>query len=141
MAVNMQMTVEGGSELLEKLRQLTGGPNRAVERGILEEAAMVIVNAAKSNAARYHRTGRLEEKITISRRVIRQNGASIRMGVPRFQGVGYGTPLEWGHVNRNGTFTRPRPFMQNAYEENKAEAYGIIREGLREEIIKRGGEA
>lgn len=131
------MTVEGMGELMERLREKQGAAAAAIERGLLERAAEPILADARENV--HVRTGRLKGKIMVTKLRRTGSGAYVKIGVPRGEGVAYGIPLEWGHVNRDGSITAPKPFMQTAYASQKDAAYQIIRDGLREAVMEGGG--
>ncbi len=133
------MTLSGMQQVLDELRRRQGLVKDDPMKLILEEAAAPIKEDAVRRAAAHHRTGRLEEKITILPAKRNKGRVYVKIGVPRFAGVGYAIPLEWGHINRDGSITAPAPFMQPAYESQKETAYLRIRQGLEEQIIKAGG--
>ena len=134
----VRMDMAGMDALLKNIQRMAGPNAAAIEERVLREAAEPIL--AEAQKLVNVRTEKLKGKITVSKvRRIKGSGSSIKIGVPRNAGVAYGIPLEWGHVNRDGTVTAPRPFMWPAYVAKKDEAYGIIRDGLRDELLKGGG--
>ena len=108
-----------------------------VEKAALEKAAAVVAEEARSLAP--EKTGRVKENIVTAKAKIDGSTAHIKIGVSKDRSLAYAVPLEWGHVNRNGTVTMPRSFIGAAYEAKKAEAYDIIRDSIREAVERRLG--
>lgn len=136
----MAMEYWGADALVVRLREISYSASRAVEGDILKAAASLILEDAKSRLERHRRTGKLEGALAIfSGRRDASGRSEIKVGLPRNRGVAYGIPLEWGHINRDGTVTPPYPYLYPAYESKKSEAYALIRDGLKAAILKGGG--
>ena len=112
------------------------GAGAPVARRILEAAAQPIHQQLKANAAKDPKiiTGVLNRSIRIGPvKKRRKSGKSITIGVHRKEeGAYYATPVEYGH---GGPAPAPaHPFIRPAYDTRADEAYGIIRDGLRDAI-------
>ena len=112
------------------------GAGAPVARRILEAAAQPIHRQMKANASRDPKiiTGVLNRSIRIGPvKKRRKSGKSITIGVHRKEeGAYYATPVEYGH---GGPAPAPaHPFIRPAYDSRADEAYGIIRDGLRDAI-------
>ena len=112
------------------------GAGAPVARRILEAAAQPIHQQMKANASKDPKiiTGVLNRSIRIGPvKKRRQSGKSITIGVHRKEeGAYYATPVEYGH---GGPAPAPaHPFIRPAYDTRADEAYGIIRDGLRDAI-------
>ena len=112
------------------------GPGAPVARRILEAAAQPIHQQMKANASEDPQiiTGVLNRSIRIGPvKKRRKSGKSITIGVHRKEeGAYYATPVEYGH---GGPAPAPaHPFIRPAYDTRADEAYGIIRDGLRDAI-------
>ena len=112
------------------------GAGAPVARRILEAAAQPIHQQMKANASEDPQiiTGVLNRSIRIGPvKKRRQSGKSITIGVHRKEeGAYYATPVEYGH---GGPAPAPaHPFIRPAYDTRADEAYGIIRDGLRDAI-------
>ena len=113
-----------------------GGAGAPVARRILEAAAQPIHQQMKANASKDPKiiTGVLNRSIRIGPvKKRRKSGKSITIGVHRKEeGAYYATPVEYGH---GGPAPAPaHPFIRPAYDTRADEAYGIIRDGLRDAI-------
>ena len=112
------------------------GAGAPVARRILEAAARPIHQQMKANASKDPKiiTGVLNRSIRIGPvKKRRKSGKSITIGVHRKEeGAYYATPVEYGH---GGLAPAPaHPFIRPAYDTRADEAYGIIRDGLRDAI-------
>ena len=112
------------------------GAGAPVARRILEAAAQPIHQQMKANASKDPKiiTGVLNRSIRIGPvKKRRKSGKSITIGVHRKEeGAYYATPVEYGH---GGPAPAPaHPFIRPAYDTRADEAYGIIRDGLRDAI-------
>ena len=112
------------------------GAGAPVARRILEAAARPIHQQMKANASKDPKiiTGVLNRSIRIGPvKKRRRSGKSITIGVHRKEeGAYYATPVEYGH---GGPAPAPaHPFIRPAYDTRADEAYGIIRDGLRDAI-------
>lgn len=112
------------------------GAGAPVARRILEAAAQPIHQQMKANASKDPKiiTGVLNRSIRIGPvKKRRKSGKSITIGVHRKEeGAYYATPVEYGH---GGPAPAPaHPFIRPAYDARADEAYGIIRDGLRDAI-------
>ena len=112
------------------------GAGAPVARRILEAAAQPIHPQMKANASKDPQiiTGVLSRSICIGPvKKRRKSGKSITIGVHRKEeGAYYATPVEYGH---GGPAPAPaHPFIRPAYDTRADEAYGIIRDGLRDAI-------
>ena len=112
------------------------GAGAPVARRILEAAAQPIHRQMKANASKDPKiiTGVLNRSIRIGPvKKRRRSGKSITIGVHRKEeGAYYATPVEYGH---GGPAPAPaHPFIRPAYDTRADEAYGIIRDGLRDAI-------
>ena len=112
------------------------GAGAPVARRILEAAAQPIHRQMKANASKDPKiiTGVLNRSIRIGPvKKRRKSGKSITIGVHRKEeGAYYATPVEYGH---GGPAPAPaHPFIRPAYDTRADEAYGIVRDGLRDAI-------
>ena len=112
------------------------GAGAPVAHRILEAAAQPIHQQMKANASKDPKiiTGVLNRSIRIGPvKKRRKSGKSITIGVHRKEeGAYYATPVEYGH---GGPAPAPaHPFIRPAYDTRADEAYGIIRDGLRDAI-------
>ena len=112
------------------------GAGAPVARRILEAAAQPIHRQMKANASKDPKiiTGVLNRSIRIGPvKKRRKSGKSITIGVHRKEeGAYYATPVEYGH---GGPAPAPaHPFIRPAYDTRADEAYGIIRDGLRDAV-------
>ena len=112
------------------------GAGAPVARRILEAAAQPIHQQMKANASKDPKiiTGVLNRSIRIGPvKKRRKSGKRITIGVHRKEeGAYYATPVEYGH---GGPAPAPaHPFIRPAYDTRADEAYGIIRDGLRDAI-------
>ena len=112
------------------------GAGAPVARRILEAAAQPIHRQMKANASKDPQiiTGVLSRSICIGPvKKRRKSGKSITIGVHRKEeGAYYATPVEYGH---GGPAPAPaHPCIRPAYDTRADEAYGIIRDGLRDAI-------
>ena len=112
------------------------GVGAPVARRILEAAAQPIHQQMKTNASKDPKiiTGVLSRSIRIGPvKNRRKSGKSITIGVHRKEeGAYYAMPVEYGH---GGPAPAPaHPFIRPAYDTRADEAYGIIRDGLRDAI-------
>ena len=112
------------------------GAGAPVARRILEAAAQPIHQQMKANASKDPKiiTGVLNRSIRIGPvKKRRKSGKSITIGVHRKEeGAYYATPVEYGH---GGPAPAPaHPYIRPAYDTRAEEAYGIIRDGLRDAI-------
>ena len=112
------------------------GAGAPAARRILEAAARPIHQQMKANASKDPKiiTGVLNRSIRIGPvKKRRKSGKSITIGVHRKEeGAYYATPVEYGH---GGPAPAPaHPFIRPAYDTRADEAYGIIRDGLRDAI-------
>lgn len=112
------------------------GAGAPVARRILEEAARPIHRQMKANASKDPQiiTGVLSRSIRIGPvKKRRKSGKSITIGVHRKEeGAYYATPVEYGHGGPAPAAAHP--FIRPAYDTRADEAYGIIRDGLRDAI-------
>lgn len=135
---NVRMDIEGWEFVQEDLREVMGPHYIGAARRALAAAAEPIKQKAIEDAP--EKTGRLGGAIVTSRIKTVGKGrggngyAYIKIGILHGSGAAYGIPVEFGHVNQDGSFTAPRPFMRPAYESQKAAAYAILREELAREI-------
>src|ERR1700750_2589732 len=92
--------ITGLRELQKALKDIDGESQKAL-RGVLNDAAALVVSRAKANAPA--RTGALQQSIRVSssQREARVSGGSAK--VPYFGAVEYG-----GHVGRNRATVLPR---------------------------------
>ena len=112
------------------------GAGAPAARRILEAAAKPIHQQMKANASRDPQiiTGVLNRSIRIGPvKKRRKSGKSITIGVHRKEERAYyATPVEYGH---GAPAPAPaHPFIRPAYDTRADEAYGIIRDGLRDAI-------
>ena len=133
--MGVQMEVTGLRQITNALRAyVEDWP--AVERAALEKAGALVLEAAKEKVPA--RTGFLESNLVVTKvKQGRDATAYIQVGVNRNKGAAYGIPVEFGHVNHDGTITSPISFIGAAYEEKKAEAYDLIKATILEEMTKR----
>ena len=137
----MSLDTDGFDNLMTDIagmasRMDADGAGAPVARRILEAAAQPIHQQMKANASRDPQiiTGVLNRSIRIGPvKKRRQSGKSITIGVHRKEeGAYYATPVEYGH---GGPAPAPaHPFIRPAYDTRADEAYGIIRDGLRDAI-------
>ena len=137
----MPLDTQGFDGLASDIAGMAGrmdadGAGAPVARRILEAAAQPIHQQMKANASKDPKiiTGVLNRSIRIGPvKKRRQSGKSITIGVHRKEeGAYYATPVEYGH---GGPAPAPaHPFIRPAYDTRADEAYGIIRDGLRDAI-------
>lgn len=139
----VRMDIEGWDALTARLKEVAGAAYTAEARGILERAAEPIAEEARRIV--HKRSHTIEKAIFVSRVKLKgrnkdgEGYACIKIGVRRNVGAGGAMPLEWGHINKDGTVTAPYAFIGPAYDSQKALAYSIIKQGLRDAIFKAGG--
>ena len=137
----MPVNTEGFAELVGQIEKMAHQLNTDEEgaptaKRILQAAAQPIHQQMKANASRDPQiiTGVLNRSIRIGPvKKRRKSGKSITIGVHRKEeGAYYATPVEYGH---GGPAPAPaHPFIRPAYDTRADEAYGIIRDGLRDAI-------
>lgn len=137
----MPLETQGFDGLASDIAGMAGrmdadGAGAPVARRILEAAARPIHQQMKANASKDPKiiTGVLSRSIRIGPvKKRRKSGKSITIGVHRKEeGAYYATPVEYGH---GGPAPAPaHPFIRPAYDTRADEAYGIIRDGLRDAI-------
>ena len=137
----MSLDTDGFDSLMTDIagmasRMDADGAGAPVARRILEAAAQPIHQQMKANASKDPKiiTGVLNRSIRIGPvKKRRKSGKSITIGVHRKEeGAYYATPVEYGH---GGPAPAPaHPFIRPAYDTRADEAYGIIRDGLRDAI-------
>ena len=137
----MPLDTQGFDGLASDIAGMAGrmdadGAGAPAVRSILEAAARPIHQQMKANASRDPKiiTGVLSRSIRIGPvKKRRQSGKSITIGVHRKEeGAYYATPVEYGH---GGPAPAPaHPFIRPAYDTRADEAYGIIRDGLRDAV-------
>lgn len=129
-----KMEIDGWDELASRMKEMAGPEYIGRAQKILVAAAQPVADEARRLVR--VRTGNIKNAIMVTR--VKHRGkwhgsdgyAYIKIGVP--QSANGAIPLEHGHINRDGTVTPPHPFIWPAYESQKAEAYRIIRDGVRE---------
>lgn len=136
---NVKMEFTGWDDLAHELRDMVGGRYIGAVRNGLVEAAKPVEEEARRLVR--IRSGTVFRAIYTSRVVVhsiasKEGYAYIKISVRRFQGAGGAIPLEYGHVNPDGSFTPPYSFMLPAYETKKEEAYEILRDKIRDAIIQ-----
>ena len=137
----MPLDTQGFDGLASDIAGMAGrmdadGAGAPAVRRILEAAAQPIHRQMKANASKDPKiiTGVLNRSIRIGPvKKRRKSGKSITIGVHRKEeGAYYATPVEYGH---GGPAPAPaHPFIRPAYDTRADEAYGIIRDGLRDAI-------
>ena len=137
----MPVNTEGFAELVGQIEKMAHRLNTDEEgapttKRILQAAAQPIHQQMKANASKDPKiiTGVLNRSIRIGPvKKRRKSGKSITIGVHRKEeGAYYATPVEYGH---GGPAPAPaHPFIRPAYDTRADEAYGIIRDGLRDAI-------
>ena len=137
----MPLDTDGFDSLMTDIASMASrmdadGAGAPVARRILEAAAQPIHQQMKANASKDPKiiTGVLNRSIRIGPvKKRRRSGKSITIGVHRKEeGAYYATPVEYGH---GGPAPAPaHPFIRPAYDTRADEAYGIIRDGLRDAI-------
>ena len=137
----MPLDTQGFESLASDIAGMAGrmdadGAGAPAARRILEAAAQPIHRQMKANASKDPQiiTGVLNRSIRIGPvKKRRKSGKSITIGVHRKEeGAYYATPVEYGH---GGPAPAPaHPFIRPAYDTRADEAYGIIRDGLRDAI-------
>lgn len=128
------MKLEGLSDLVEGLQELSKATATNVQKRALKEAADPIEADAKRNAP--HRTGLLEARINISSKLsprqrasaVKESKVEVYVGPPS---MARGIVAEFGSVKQ-----APQPFMRPAWDANKRTAFLRIRDILAEEIEK-----
>lgn len=133
-ATKMSFKVEGLSDLIAGLDELTKATATNVQKRALKEAADPMEQYAKSKAPK--RTGLLEERINISSKLSpRQRSLSpkaakveVYVGPPS---MARGIVAEFGSVKQS-----PHPFMRPAWDANKRGALETIKDILKAEIEK-----
>ena len=137
----MPLDTQGFDGLASDIAGMAGhmdadGAGAPAARRILEAAARPIHQQMKANASKDPQiiTGVLNRSIRIGPvKKRRRSGKSITIGVHRKEeGAYYATPVEYGH---GGPAPAPaHPFIRPAYDTRADEAYGIIRDGLRDAV-------
>ena len=137
----MPLDTQGFDGLASDIAGMAGrmdadGAGAPVASRILEAAAQPIHQQMKANASKDPQiiTWVLNHSIRIGPvKKRRKSGKSITIGVHRKEeGAYYATPVEYGH---GGPAPAPaHPFIRPAYDTRADEAYGIIRDGLRDAI-------
>lgn len=141
----MPFNTEGFAELVGQIEKMAHQLNTDEEgaptaKRILQAAAQPIHQQMKANASHDPKiiTGKLHGAINIGKVKRRRNGGqNITIGVHRKD---WDEPeyvpayVEYGH---GGPAPAPaHPYIRPAYDTRQNEAYGIIRDGLLNEIIK-----
>jgi HK97 gp10 family phage protein len=132
MAVTIKL--EGLSDLIDGLSELTKATSTNVQKRALKEAADPIETFAKQAAPR--RTGFLQASINISSKLSpRQRASSVKeskvevyVGPPSME---RGIIAEFGSVKQT-----PHPFMRPAWDSNKRTAFLTMKNILADEIEK-----
>jgi HK97 gp10 family phage protein len=126
--------MEGLSELLEGLQELTKATATNVQKRVLKDAAVPFEQTAKAKAPR--RTGHLAESIDISTKLSprqksdlqKESKIEIYVG-PR--SMARAIVQEFGSVNQSA-----QPYMRPAWDANKKSAIDGITKALADEIEK-----
>lgn len=136
--MGVRMEIDGLRQVTNAVRQLCDDAPE-IEKRALQKAADMVVDAARANTPVL--TGLAASEITATKvaKGINDGSTSVKVGVRRNKGVAYVVPLEWGHLNPDGSITPPAAFMARTYEEKKAEAYDIIRQSIGDELKGRFG--
>lgn len=126
--------VEGLSELLDGLEELSKATAKNVMRRALNKAADPIQQAAERNAPVL--TGALQRSIIVSDKLSRRQRSLYQKSskIEVFVGPGalaQATMQEFGTTNN-----RPQPFLRPAWMENWRKALSLISEELANEIEK-----
>jgi HK97 gp10 family phage protein len=129
-----QVTVEGLSDSLDALEELSKATQTNVQKRALLKAAQPIVDAAKSNAPVL--SGTLRDRIDVGTKLSKSQKSSYEKGSKVEVYIGP-PPLVQAITSEFGTFQEsPRPFMRPAWDGNKDNALEIIRKELGVEIEK-----
>lgn len=124
--------IEGLSELVDGLNELSAASATNVQKRTLTAAARPIQNAAQSLAP--FRTGLLKRKIAVSSRLssrqqrsrTKESNVEVYIGPPS---MARAIVAEFGSVKQV-----PQPFMRPAWDANKRTAFDSIRDILADEI-------
>jgi len=135
--MGVKMEVGGFQQAQAALRAIEENYPK-VEKLALENAAAVFEAEVRSRVP--SRTGAVALEIKTTKvKSGRDGGGEIRVGVGRNKGVAYAVPLEWGHINRDGSVTAPRSFIGASYEAKKAEAYEAMKQTIKDHLASLGG--
>jgi HK97 gp10 family phage protein len=126
--------IEGLSDLLDGLQELTKATATNVQKRALKDAAEPIERDAKAKAPR--RTGFLEQSIDIGTKLTARQKSKLEKGSKIEIYVGpksmpRAIVQEFGSVNQ-----APNPYMRPAWDANKKPALDLISKELAEEIEK-----
>lgn len=129
----VSVKVEGLSELIAGLEELTKATATNVQKRALKEAAAPIEADAKLKAPRL--TGLLQRSIDIGSKLSPRQRSSpklskveVYVGPPSME---RGIVAEFGSVKQS-----PKPFMRPAWDANKTKALATIKDNLKTEIDK-----
>ena len=139
----MPVETQGFNELIGDIRQMAeridaSGDGAHATRKILESAAVPIEEQMKANASSDPQilTGKLHGAIStgnVKKRA--RSGLTITIGVHRKDwddGDYYPAFVEFGHGGPRPA--PPHPYVRPAFDARQDEAFGIIRDGLLEEL-------
>lgn len=133
------MELQGFDDLRNDLTNMAGelefgeGVTRALEAGAVPIEQQMLANASKDPAII---TGALHGSIHTGKvKKRRMGGKAITIGVHHKEhSAYYSNPVEFGH---GGPAPAPaHPFVRPAFDTRSEEAYGIMRDVLREELRK-----
>lgn len=130
----IDFTADGGEELQEYLSRYRKLPERQGVKKAMEYAGDLIAFAAKRKV--HTMSGDLKEGIGVKTSA----GAKTITVTVTSGGERYAAPLEHGHVpsgwNKGDQYVLPQPFMWPAFEENKRDAYDMIKSAVSEAVKK-----
>jgi HK97 gp10 family phage protein len=129
----MTATVTGANEIDQVLRSLGPALSHPILQKAHERAATPLVNAAHLLAP-VGRTGNLADSIGVTKPSLKRVNVSGEINVgPRRGGMhkGYHAHLvEYGKTNRDGSRSKPKPFMEPAFERTKDDVLGKINQEI-----------
>ena len=135
----MPLKMQGADDLRDDLKNMTAnlefgvGVNRALEAGAAPIEQQMLANAASDPKII---TGALHDSIHTGKvKKRRMGGKAITIGVHhKEKGAYYANPVEAGH---GGPAPAPaHPFVRPAFDTRVDEAYAIMKNILRDELLK-----
>lgn len=135
----MGATLTGAKELEKALKTLGERTQRKVTRQAVNAACTPILKAARANVE--VESGLLKE--SLAKKIVTYPEAMTVVGIigPDTQTKGefdgeprvpwrYAHLVENGHINPQGEFVPPHPFMRPAYDSSEAQALDVMKEKL-----------
>jgi HK97 gp10 family phage protein len=135
----------GDKALARTFRTLGDRVKRKVLRQSVNAAGTPVVKAARTKAP--DRSGLTKKSLGKKLKTYAKTGTVVGIIGPRTSVVGevdgrkhwpakIAHLVEKGHINRDGSFTPPHPFLGPAFDESQGEAAGVMRAKLAEGVMK-----